>query len=85
MDDSAIHDRIEALEQEERKLRIDEAAVGERDAAALAVDRDRLAVIKVELDRLWDLLRQRKALRRAGEDPERASLRDADTVERYLN
>lgn len=85
MDDSAIRNRIEALEDEERRLRADEAAVGERDPAALSIDRDRLAMIKVELDRLWDLLRQRKALRRAGEDPERASLRDADTIERYLN
>ena len=85
MDDAAIRNRIEALEDEERRLRSDEAAVGERDPNALAVDRDRLAAIKVELDRLWDLLRQRTALRRAGEDPEQASLRDADTVERYLN
>ena len=85
MDDSAIRDRIEALEDEEHRLRADEAEVGERDASALAADRERLAAIKIELDRLWDLLRQRTALRRAGEDPERASLRDADTVERYLN
>jgi Protein of unknown function (DUF2630) len=85
MDDSAIRDRIEALEEEEQRLRVDEAAVGERDASALAADRKRLGEIKVELDRLWDLLRQRAALRRAGEDPDRASMRDADTVERYLS
>lgn len=85
MDDSAIRDRIETLEDEERRLRTDEAAVGERDPAALAADRERLGAIKVELDRLWDLLRQRTALRRAGEDPERASLRDAETVRRYLS
>jgi hypothetical protein len=85
MDDSAIRDRIEALEEEERRLRSDEAAVGERDPAALAVDRERLDAIRIELDRLWDLHRQRKALRRAGEDPDRASMRDANTVERYLN
>lgn len=85
MDDSAIRDRIEALEDEERRLRNDEAEVGERDMQALAADRARLGEIKVELDRLWDLLRQRTALRRAGEDPDRASIRDADTVERYLN
>jgi Protein of unknown function (DUF2630) len=32
----------------------------------------------------WDLLRQRRARRRAGQDPEGASPRDADTVEHYL-
>ena len=40
--------------------------------------------IKVELDKYWDLLRQRRARERAGLDPDDASLRDADTVERYL-
>jgi hypothetical protein len=85
MDDSAIRDRIEALEAEERRLRCEEAAIGERDADALAFDRERLRTIKIELDRLWDLLRQRSALRRAGQDPDGASLRDADTVEGYLN
>jgi hypothetical protein len=39
----------------------------------------------VELDRLWDLLRQRRALRSAGADPDEASERDADTVEGYLS
>ena len=38
----------------------------------------------VELDKYWDLLRQRRARERAGLDPDDASLRDADTVERYL-
>jgi hypothetical protein len=85
VDDSAIRERIEAFEDEERRLRADEAAVGERDPEALAADRARLRAIKVELDRLWDLLRQRTALRRAGQDPDQASLRDAETVERYLN
>ena len=85
MDDGDIRARIEELEDEERRLRTDEAAVGERDPDALAADRRRLGEIKVELDQLWDLLRQRRALRRAGEDPDRASLRDARTVERYLS
>jgi catechol 2,3-dioxygenase-like lactoylglutathione lyase family enzyme len=85
MDDASIRERIEQLEDEERRLRADEAAVGERDRDALEADRRRLSEIKVELDQLWDLLRQRRALRRAGEDPDRASMRDARTVERYLS
>jgi len=47
-------------------------------------DAGRLAAIKVELDQLWDLLRQRRALRSAGRNPDDAQMRDADTVERYL-
>ena len=39
--------------------------------------------MQVELDRCWDLLRQRRALRSAGGDPDSAALRDADTVEHY--
>ena len=47
-------------------------------------DAGRLAEIKVELDQLWDLLRQRRALRDAGRNPDDARMRDAGTVERYL-
>ena len=43
----------------------------------------RLEVIRVELDRCWDLIRQRHALARIGEDPRRARVRDAAVVERY--
>ena len=44
----------------------------------------RLSAIAVELDRCWDVLRQRRALRGAGGDPDDAGARDANTVERYL-
>jgi Protein of unknown function (DUF2630) len=46
-------------------------------------DRDRLAATKVELDRCWDLLRQRRARREYGQDPNEARLRSADVVEKY--
>jgi hypothetical protein len=39
--------------------------------------------IKVELDQYWDLLRQRRALRDAGENPNQAEMRSGDTVENY--
>jgi len=46
-------------------------------------DRDRLAKIKVELDQCWDLLRQRRALREFGRDPEQAKVRPPKIVENY--
>jgi hypothetical protein len=86
MTDEQAQARIEELEDEERRLRRDENAVGERGAGGsrLAGDAHRLAEIRVELDRLWDYLRQRRALRDAGENPDGAQMRDEGTVEGYL-
>ena len=85
MDDAQIQTRIEALEQEEKRLRKDEEAQAEAGHTdAVGVDAGRLAAIKVELDQLWDLLRQRRALRAAGRNPDDARMRDSETVERYL-
>ena len=80
MADEKISERIEALVKEEHELLDRGGQERGLDQAAHA----RLEEIKVELDRYWDLLRQRRARRRAGEDPEGASPRDADTVEHYL-
>ena len=74
-----VHAHIEELVAEEHKLWELESSGNARDD-----ERRRLAAIKVELDQLWDLLRQRRALRSAGRDPDEARMRDADTVERYL-
>ena len=52
-------------------------------AALTDQNRERLAQLKVELDQCWDLLRQRRALREFGEDPDRAKVRPADVVENY--
>ena len=85
MDDDHIRDRIEALEAEEKKLRAQEADAAETGHDdVIAADAQRLAEIRIQLDQLWDLLRQRKAKRNAGEDPESATLRDPGTVEDYL-
>jgi len=46
-------------------------------------DRDRLEAISVRLDQYWDLLRQRRARRDAGQDPAVAHLRDENVVEHY--
>ena len=46
-------------------------------------EHERLRRVEVELDRCWDLLRQRRALRDIGGDPREASVRPADEVEGY--
>ena len=46
-------------------------------------DQSRLAELKIELDQCWDLLRQRRALREFGKDPDEAEVRPARTVENY--
>jgi len=46
-------------------------------------DTGRLAELKVELDQCWDLLRQRRALREFGDDPDKAKVRPAEIVENY--
>jgi hypothetical protein len=82
MSDESIAARIERLVTEEHELRGREQA-DSPDADALAEDRERLRAVEVELDRCWDLLRQRRAKEEFGQDPDDASARSADTVERY--
>ncbi len=77
--DEQIASQIETLESERETLRQRE---GTSDPT-LAEDAARLEEIRIDLDRLWDLLRQRRALRSAGENPESASERSAETVEKY--
>ena len=78
MDDPQIHATIEQLVAEEHELwHKEESGHGTDD------DRRRLEKVKVALDQAWDLLRQRRALRDAGFDPEKAQERPPDTVERY--
>jgi hypothetical protein len=83
MDDQSILARIEALVAEEHSLQGGEQADATSEAA-LEAERERLDRVSVELDRCWDLLRQRRARRAAGEDPDDAHERDEDTVEKYL-
>jgi Protein of unknown function (DUF2630) len=79
MDDKQIVDRINELAAEEQRL--EEAHVGE---GLTDEERTRLQEVEVTLDRLWDTLRQRRAKRNAGQDPEQARQRSAETVEGYL-
>jgi len=82
MSDESIAARIERLVGEEHQLRHREEADSTKEDA-LGADRERLRSVEVELDRCWDLLRQRRALREAGSDPDQAQARDAGTVESY--
>jgi hypothetical protein len=83
MSDESVAARIEGLVSEEHELRAREQA-DSPDPAALDADRERLRAVEVDLDRCWDLLRQRRAARDAGADPDLAEARNAETVERYL-
>jgi Protein of unknown function (DUF2630) len=77
MDDSDVQDHIEALVAEEQRLHGAAEREGGHD------ERARLEQIRVQLDRYWDLLRQRRAHEEFGLDPDEASIRPADTVEHY--
>jgi Protein of unknown function (DUF2630) len=78
MADEQIHDRIEELVTEEQELY---GRVGE--GGLSAQEHNRLESIRVSLDQCWDLLRQRRALRESGQDPDAAQVRDPEVVERY--
>jgi uncharacterized protein DUF2630 len=82
MSDETIAARIENLVAEEHDLRNREQTDASDDDR-LDADAQRLREVEIELDRCWDLLRQRRAIREAGGDPDDAHVRDADTVERY--
>ena len=78
MDDDVIAS-IGALVDEEHRLQA-KAGPGEPLAEA---DESRLRDIEVRLDQCWDLLRQRRARREFGLDPDDASVRSPDVVEHY--
>src|SRR6266508_6233402 len=78
MEDDRLHNRIEQLVAEEQELYERGAEGGLNESEHL-----RLESIKVGLDQCWDLLRQRRALREAGYDPDTARVRDPEVVERY--
>jgi Protein of unknown function (DUF2630) len=82
--DADIQDRIEELEREREQLHHREEQAAQHDRDDLPPLRERLAEIGVELDRLWDLERQRRALRSSGGDADDASERSGPTVEGYL-
>lgn len=79
-EDRSIFDHIDELVAEEHALR------GKLSAGEISRDdeRARLAELETDLDRCWDLLRQRRAKREFGNNPDDAQERPAGTVENYL-
>jgi predicted nuclease with TOPRIM domain len=78
--DQSFRDRIAELVAEERELR---RRLSQREITA-DEDHERLREVETELDQCWDLLRQRDAKREFGENPDEASVRSGDVVEKYI-
>ncbi|MGB3410656.1 MAG: DUF2630 family protein [Microthrixaceae bacterium] len=78
MEDSELVRQIGELTDEEHRLERSHAGDG-----LVAVDLKRLKDIEIELDQCWDLLRQRRARRDGGLDPDGARARMPETVESY--
>jgi len=78
MDDTEIVKRIGELTDEEQRL--ERSHAGDPLGAG---ELERLQSLEVALDQCWDLLRQRRARRNAGQDPDDAAVRPATVVEGY--
>jgi hypothetical protein len=79
VNDKTILDQISELVDEEHDL----LALGEESGGLDDEQKARLQDVKVHLDQCWDLLRQRRAKREFGQDPDDATVRDEKTVEGY--
>jgi hypothetical protein len=77
--DETIIGRINELAREEHEL-VERQSRG----AVSDADRERLRRLEVMLDQCWDLLRQRRARREFGQNPDEARPRDEKTVEGYI-
>jgi hypothetical protein len=75
MSDATILHHISELVEEENQLRADAGKAGH--------NAERLRHVGEQLDQCWDLLRQRRAKREFGENPDTAAVRDPGTVEGY--
>jgi Protein of unknown function (DUF2630) len=73
--DQSVLNKIETLVHEEQHL-YGQGQLSDHDQV-------RLEKIQVELDQCWDLLRQRRARREFGQDPDGAKVRPGSVVERY--
>ncbi|MBD0315226.1 MAG: DUF2630 family protein [Nitrospiraceae bacterium] len=72
--DQSLLNHIQDLVAQEHRLHAE---------AVTEEERARLRTVQVELDQAWDLLRQRRALRASGQDPDKAQVRSAQVVEKY--
>ncbi|MGD0374347.1 MAG: DUF2630 family protein [Streptosporangiaceae bacterium] len=80
MDDKEILGQINELIKTEHELR-EKLTAGQLSEGE---EQARLQTAEEALDQCWDLLRQRRARREFGEDPEQAAARPAQEVEGYL-
>jgi uncharacterized protein YjaG (DUF416 family) len=74
-EDNSVMDHIRQLAEKEEQL-YSKSELSDQDVKDLHS-------VKSELDQYWDLLRQRRAFREAGDDPNRAHMRSVDTIEHY--
>jgi len=72
---NSVMDHIRQLTEKEEQLYSKPELTGE--------DVKDLHTVKSKLDQYWDLLRQRRAFRGAGDNPNRAEMRSVDTIEHY--
>jgi hypothetical protein len=75
VEDQPVLNYIQRLVEEEHRLY--------QQGKLPKADRKRLEKVQVELDQCWDLLRQRRALRDDGLDPNEAEVRPPQVVENY--
>ena len=78
MDDTEILKHITELVNEEHQLMNQAEGIGLTDE-----EETRMKALEVSLDQCWDLLRQRRARRNAGLNPDEAQVRDPNIVEHY--
>jgi len=76
VEDRRVLDHVGELVAEEHQLRGQASLTDEQ--------RARLAEIEGDLDQCWDLLRQRRARREFGQNPDQAHVRSQSEVEGYL-
>ena len=78
MQDDQIITTIDSLVAEEHELRkqLEQSPLSEADLG-------RLHAVEESLDQCWDLLRQRRARREFGQDPDDAAARSTRVVEHY--
>ncbi|MDH2425046.1 DUF2630 family protein [Sphaerisporangium sp. TRM90804] len=79
MQDGDIFAKVRELVAEEHALRerVMKGEVSSQD------EHERVREVEAALDQCWDLLRQRKARREFGEDPDSAAPRPVNEVENY--
>lgn len=80
MDEQDILEKIRTLVAREHQLR-DQVQSGE---LGLDDEHGQLKGVEEALDQCWDLLRQRRARREYGQNPDESAARPVDQVEHYL-